>query len=131
MKFHRQTRKRYYEDGYASQCQARVIKIEVDTIELDVTVAFPEGGGQEADHGTITLNNGCAPRFIDARKMYGHSPGIDGFPDVQVGGVIWHKVHPDDVSFLNDLHIGDSVTVRIDMDRRARLMHSHTASPIL
>lgn len=131
MKFHRQTRKRYYEDSYASHCQASVIKIEADAIELDATVAFPEGGGQEADHGTITLNNGNVLRFIDARKMYGHSPEIDGFPDVHVGGVIWHKVHQDDVPLLSDLHIGDSVTVRIDTNRRARLMLSHTASHIL
>jgi len=131
MKFHRQTRQCYYEDNYLSHCQASVSKIEGDMVELDVTVAFPEGGGQEADHGTITLNNGHVLRFIDARKMYGHSPGIDGFPDVQVGGVIWHKVHPDDVSHLSDLHIGDSVTVRIDKDRRAHLMLSHTASHIL
>ena len=131
MKFHRQTRKRYYEDDSLGQCEARVIKIEADMIELDATVAFPEGGGQEADHGTITLKNGRALRFIDARKMYGHSPGIEGFPDVQVGGVIWHKVHPDDVPFLNELHVDDSVMVAIDTDRRARLTLSHTASHIL
>jgi len=131
MKFHRQTRKRYYEDGFLGSCQASVIKIEADMIELDATVAFPEGGGQEADHGTITLDNGSGLRFIDARKMYGHSPGIDGFPDVQVGGVIWHKVHPDDVSLLNQIRIHDSVTVHIDVDRRAWLTLSHTASHIL
>ncbi len=131
MKFHRQTRKRYYEDSYAGHCQASVIKIEANMIELDATVAFPEGGGQEADHGTITLNNGRVLRFIDVRKMYGHAPGINGFPDVQVGGVIWHKVHPDDVSLLSDLHIGDNVAICIDTDRRACLSLSHTASHIL
>lgn len=47
MKFHRQTRKRYYENGYLSQCQAAVVKIEADMIELDSTVAFPEGGGRK------------------------------------------------------------------------------------
>lgn len=40
-------------------------------------------------------------------------------------------MHPDDVSLLSDLHIGDNVAICIDTDRRARLSLSHTASHIL
>lgn len=131
MKFHRKTRKRYYEDPYLSHSDATVVRIEADMVELDATVAFPEGGGQEADHGTIVLADGRILRFVDVKKMYGHTPGIEGYPDVQVDGVIWHKLHVDDQPLLNDLSVGDAVTVRIDIERRARLTLSHTASHIL
>ena len=131
MKFHRQTRKLYYDNMYLSYCQAKIVKIESDMIELDATVAFPEGGGQEADHGTFSLENGNILRFVDVKKMYCHIPGIDGYPDVQVGGVVWHQIHQDDLPLMNSLHVGDRIAVQIDIERRARLTLSHTASHLL
>lgn len=131
MKLDRRTHKLYYDDFYLSQAQAKVVKVGPDFIELDATVAYPEGGGQEGDHGVISLPDGRTFRFIDAKKLYAHLAGLPEFPGVQVEGVIWHMVHPDDQPLLAGLEIGSAVTVGIDIERRARLTLSHTASHLL
>ena len=48
MKFERQTRRLYDSHPYLCETSARIIKIGADFLELDATVAFPEGGGQES-----------------------------------------------------------------------------------
>lgn len=131
MKFERRTQKLYYDDFFLSQARVRVVKVGPDYVELDATVAYPEGGGQEADHGTITLADGQGLRFIWAKKVYAHLSGLAGFPDVQVDGVIWHMIHPEDVALLAGVQPGCEVTVAIDVERRARLSLSHTASHLL
>jgi Ser-tRNA(Ala) deacylase AlaX len=131
MKFERRTQKLYYDDFFLSQAKVKVVKVGPDYIELDATVAYPEGGGQEADHGTITLADGRVLRFIWAKKVYAHLSGLAEFPDVQVDGVIWHTIHPDDVAMLAEVQHGSDATVAIDVERRARLSLSHTASHLL
>jgi Ser-tRNA(Ala) deacylase AlaX len=131
MKFERRTQKLYYEDFFLSETTAKVIKVGTDYIELDATVAYPEGGGQEADQGTISLADGRVLRFIWAKKVYAHMSGLPEFPDVQVDGVIWHMIHPDDQSLLNEVCTAVDVTVAIDIERRARLSLSHTASHLV
>ncbi len=131
MKFERRTQKLYYDDFYLSQAKAKIVKVGSDYIELDATVAYPEGGGQEADHGTITLDDGRVLRFVWAQKVYAHLSGLAEFPDVQIDGVIWHTIHPDDVAMLAQVQPGSGATVEIDVERRARLSLSHTASHFL
>lgn len=131
MKLDRRTCKLYYEDFYLSQADAKIVKVGPDYIELDATVAYPEGGGQEADQGIISLRDGRNIRFIGAKRLYGHLPGLPDFPGVQVEGVIWHLIHPDDQTMLTGLEISAAVTVSIDIERRARLSLSHTASHLL
>lgn len=131
MKLERQTEKLFYRDFHLAQARAVVVKTGADFIELDATVAYPEGGGQEADTGTIALDGGPLVRFAWAKKMYGQRAGISGFEDVQVGGVIWHMVAHEDEALLAHFAPGMSVTVSIDVERRARLSLSHTASHFL
>lgn len=127
----RKTSKRYYEDFNLDRCIATVVKLGAGHVELDATVAYPEGGGQDADHGVIALRNGVEIRFIHAKKMYGDHLALADFPDIQVGGVIEHIVHPDDIGQLANLRVGDAVEVRIDRLRRAQLSLSHTACHLL
>lgn len=127
----RQTRKLYYEDCYLVGCTAKIIRVGGDYLELDQTVAYPEGGGQEADHGVIYLDGGLALRFVDAKKMYGMPARLPDFPDVQVGGVIWHLIAPEDQPLMSHVREGQEVYVRIDAMRRAWLALSHTASHLL
>lgn len=131
MKLDRRTHKLYYDDFYLSQAEANVVKIGADYIELDATVAYPEGGGQEGDRGTIVLRDGRQIRYIDTKKLYTNLAGLPEFPGVQVDGVIWHMVHPDDQPLLASVTIGEAVTVNIDIERRARLSLSHTASHLM
>lgn len=131
MPLDRHTRKLYNEHPWLRSARTRVTKIGPDTVELAATVAFPEGGGQESDQGHIALDDGRIVRFIHARKIYGELAGLPGFPDLQVGGVIWHQVHPEDLPLLHDMEAGQSATVCIDVERRARLSLSHSASHLL
>ncbi|MBS0553454.1 MAG: alanyl-tRNA editing protein [Proteobacteria bacterium] len=127
----RTTRKRYYEDPYLTRCPAHVVRSGGDYIELDSTVAYPEGGGQESDRGLIHLPDGRRVRFVEAKRMYGYAPRLEGFPDIQVDGVIWHVIHPDDRSVAAGIKEGTPVGVEIDVERRARLTLSHTASHLV
>jgi alanyl-tRNA synthetase len=127
----RKTRKLYYENPFLAECAAKIVKIGANHIELDATVAYPEGGGQEADHGVMVLGDGREVRFVDARKMYGNRVQIPNFPNIQVDGIIEHVVHQDDLKLLPELSAGTEVTVRIDRLRRAQLSLSHTASHLL
>lgn len=131
MKFERRTEKRYYDDFFLCETHARVVKIGPDFIETDATVAYPEGGGQEADVGTIEFPDGQRLRFIWAKKMYAHSSRMREFPEVKLDGVIWHMIHPDDMHRLATAPAGAPVIIRIDRERRARLSLSHTASHLL
>ncbi|MFM0291712.1 MULTISPECIES: alanyl-tRNA editing protein [Paraburkholderia] len=125
------TNKLYYSDNSLFRVKAIVSKIGNDYVELDATVAYPEGGGQESDIGTLTLLDGNAIRFIHARKMYGQRANIPDFPDIQTGGVVEHVIHPEDVQHLATLTKGDEIQVSIDTLRRARLSLSHTASHLV
>lgn len=126
----RTTEKLYYDDQYLTECTAHITRLYTEAIELNRTVAFPEGGGQEADHGVIQTPVGGI-RFIQVKKMYGVPCTIDGFRGVKTGGVILHLVHTDDLPLLARLDIGMPVTVRIDALRRAKLTLSHSASHFL
>jgi alanyl-tRNA synthetase len=127
----RATRKHYYEDPYLSCCPAVVVRSGEDYIELDGTVAYPEGGGQESDRGVIRLASGRVVRFVEAKRMYGHAPQLEGFPDIQVEGVIWHMIHPDDRAIAATIQAGAAIEVEIDVERRARLSLSHSASHLV
>jgi Ser-tRNA(Ala) deacylase AlaX len=129
--FIRSTRKLYYLDPYLSAIESNITKIGSDYLELDATVAYPEGGGQESDQGVLCLPDQTMIRFVHARKMYGHRANLADFPDIQVGGVIEHVIHPDDIARLARLHAGTQVNISIDKVRRAQLSLSHTASHLL
>ncbi|MGV3655379.1 MAG: alanyl-tRNA editing protein [Noviherbaspirillum sp.] len=127
----RRTTLLYYEDMFLNRASAHVVEIGEDYIELDRTVAYPEGGGQEADTGMIIRNNGQSIRFTGAKKLLGRMIFLDEFPNIQVEGVIRHLVHPEDAFLLSACRVGEKVDVAIDIERRARLSLSHTASHLL
>ena len=59
-----QSTQKYYEaDAYRTEAAGRILAAEPDgngggKIALDGTVFYPEGGGQPADRGTLTLPDG-------------------------------------------------------------------------
>lgn len=126
----RETEKLYYQDQYLTVCDARITKLHSEAIELDRTIAFPEGGGQEADRGIIATPIGPV-RFEQVKRIYGTPQFIEGFKGVTSGGVILHLVHTEDLPLLAKLEAGMPVRVRIDALRRAKLTLSHSASHFL
>src|SRR5207302_1007999 len=86
--------------------RAKVLAVEGEAVDLDQTYFYPEGGGQEADHGTIA-----------DREVY----------DVQrMGTSILHFVRGDATSVLKK-----RVACVIDGERREALMRNHTATHIV
>jgi misacylated tRNA(Ala) deacylase len=98
----------FRDDPYLKSCQATILAVHGDTVELDRTVFYPLGGGQAGDTGRIG-----AWRVIDTRK----GPGPD-----QVFHVLEPGSHP---------AAGGKVELSLDWERRHRLMRLHTALHLL
>jgi misacylated tRNA(Ala) deacylase len=98
----------FRENPYLKACEATVVAVNGNAIELDRTVFYPLGGGQAGDTGKI------GPwRVIDTRK--GAS-----------GDSVLHLLEPD-----AKLAPGEKLDIEIDWERRHRLMRLHTALHLL
>jgi len=98
----------FYEHPFDQTFEARVIDVmDGDSVILDRTMLYPEGGGQPADHGTLE-KGGWEFRVIDVQK---------------VGDVVLHKLEKP-----NGLQKGDLVKGRLDMRRRLAHARHHTAT---
>lgn len=127
----RSTRKLYYEDAFLRSCRADVVKVTDQGVELDRTVAFPEGGGQEGDQGVLVLADGSQVRFVDTRKAYGRACTVADFPAINVDCIVRHVIAPEDAARAAALQPGDAVEVRIDAARREALSVAHTAAHLV
>jgi misacylated tRNA(Ala) deacylase len=98
----------FRDDAYLKACDATVVSVQGNTVELDRTVFYPMGGGQAGDTGTLG-----AARVLDTRKGSG-------------GDSVLHIV--DDASSLS---VGAKVDAALDWERRHRLMRYHTVLHLL
>lgn len=100
------SRLRVHEDGKKQKFFAKVLAVEGTGVVLDQTFFYPEGGGQEADRGTIR--------------------GYDVIDVQQAGDSVVHflKVTP------SNLAVGKRVKCEIDWGRRQKLKRHHTATHI-
>ncbi len=96
------TEKVYYHDPYMKELQAIVTEVKGGDVELDKTIFYPGGGGQECDTGSID--------GIPVSKVY---------EDEQ--GRIWHSL------LSNPFSKGDMVRLILNWERRYDLMKAHTA----
>jgi alanyl-tRNA synthetase len=100
------TKTAYYENMNETSFKAKVMAVEGDYVILDQTLFYPEGGGQEADRGTL---NGVS--VLDVQKE---------------GKVILHKVE-DALKFKAEATVSGCV----DAERRKQLTQHHTATHII
>jgi alanyl-tRNA synthetase len=100
----------FYAHPFDETFEAKVVDVCDDSVILDKTLFYPEGGGQPADHGVIE-KGGLISRVIDVQK---------------VGDVVLHKLEKSD-----GLQKGDLVTGRIDMKRRLAHARHHTATHLV
>ncbi|HKZ89684.1 MAG TPA: alanine--tRNA ligase [Thermoplasmata archaeon] len=100
------TRLRVYEDRRKRRFRAKVLAVVGDGVVLDQTYFYPEGGGQEPDHGSLG-----GLEVVDVQKA---------------GPTVLHRVRGD-ASGL----VGKKVACEIDDVRRRALMSHHTATHLV
>jgi Ser-tRNA(Ala) deacylase AlaX len=100
------TKKLFWNNPYLSKLQTRVAGVKGNDITLEETIFYAFSGGQESDHGTIG-NHPVLKACKESREIvYTLDEG--------------HGLKP-----------GDPVVIRIDWDRRYRLMRLHFAAEIV
>jgi alanyl-tRNA synthetase len=89
---------------------------EGDDIEitLDQTPFYAEGGGQLADHGTVTFGDGSVVEIVDAQRPIGE------LITVHRGRVV-----------RGQISVGDSLIAQIDVGRRKAISRAHTATHLV
>ena len=98
----------FRDDAYLKGCEATVVAVHENAVELDRTVFYPMGGGQAGDTGKIG-----DWRVVDTRK--GAAPES-----------VLHLLEPGTIPT-----VGTKVDLTLDWERRHRLMRLHTALHLL
>ncbi len=100
------TKKLYWEQPYAHDFTAKVVSVEGPKVVLDQTLFYPRGGGVSCDIGTL-------------------------------GGIKVTETTKDSDRIIHGLEappssgVGETVSGKIDWERRHRLMRMHTAGHLL
>ncbi len=108
------TEELFREDGYLKSCRATITSITGNAVCVDRTVFYPTGGGQPGDQGELVRNDGSVVKIGDTRK------------DRETGAHL-HILESED----NLPEKGETVTLKIDWDRRHRLMRMHSCLHML
>ena len=103
------TERLYSTDAYLDVCDARVVAVTPSGVVLDRTVAYARGGGQPGDTGILTT---------DAGELV----IVDSFVDRESGELMHALAEGTALP-----SVGAPVRVAIDVDRRRRIMRTHTA----
>ncbi len=104
----------FRDDAYLQTATARVVAVDARGIELDRTIFYPQGGGQQGDTGTLSRPDGERIAVADTRK--GEAP--DRVLHVAAPGASLPQP-------------GEIVTLEIDWARRYSLMRLHTALHVM
>jgi len=104
------TEKVFYQDSYQNTHTSEVVEVIGNGVLLAATVFYPLGGGQPGDQGSLTIN-GRDYSVVDTR-----------YADDRHN--IVHYLDTDDLSAIQ---VGDRVDMRLDWERRHRLMRMHTS----
>jgi misacylated tRNA(Ala) deacylase len=104
----------FRDDAYLKEATARVIAASERGIELDRTIFYPMGGGQQGDAGRIRRERGEPLSVVDTRKG-------------ETEGSVLHLLPPG--SALPE--VGETVVLEIDWTRRYALMRLHTALHVM
>ncbi|MDV0447776.1 Alanine--tRNA ligase [Methanosarcinaceae archaeon Ag5] len=108
-----QTKRFYYDEPDRMEFEGVVLDVFGDYVVLDNTFFYPEGGGQEADHGMI-----MAGTFV-----------YDVIDVQMIDGIVVHKLDVSDRELL--INRGDMVIGQVDKNRRMAHSRHHTATHII
>jgi misacylated tRNA(Ala) deacylase len=101
----------YHTNSFTYECTAKVVAVEGDEIALDATVFYYGGGGQMADRGIISWNDGQHQANVIAMNKSKE--------------IVWHTLD------FTPPPVGTEVVGTIDWDFRYKMMRTHTALHIL
>jgi len=104
----------FRDDAYLKACEATVVAMRGDSLELDRTVFFPAGGGQPGDRGVLRLADGTEFEVIDTRK----------------GELADHVLHVLPTGSAPPA-VGSKLKAELEWDLRYRHMRFHTALHLL
>ncbi len=96
----------FWDDPYLTEIEAEVKTVNANVITLDRTIAYAFAGGQQTDFGTIG-----GYEVIEARK--------DG---KEIYYTITHE---------HSLRVGDAAVIKIDWEKRYRIMKLHFAAELV
>jgi len=96
----------FWENPYLKEINARVTSVNDNVITLDRTIAYAFSGGQASDSGRINEY-----KIIEVKKF---------------GKEILYTIDPD-----HHLKVNDGVIVKIDWDKRYKIMKLHFAAEII
>ena len=102
----------FRDNPYLKGCEATVVAVHDNAVELDRTVFYPMGGGQAGDIGEMRGKIGTW-QVVDTRK--GSTPDS-----------VLHLLAPGSAPA-----VGAKVELQVDWERRHRLMRLHTALHLL
>lgn len=98
-------------DPYLRETQATVVSAASDSVVLDRTILYAEGGGQAPDHGVI--------------RWTGHEAHVVDSQQPEKNGPVTHKLEGPVPA------AGTAVVVEVDWPRRHGLMRHHTAAHVI
>ena len=104
----------FRDDAYAKTATARVVAADERGIELDRTIFYPMGGGQQGDVGVLVRGNGQQIAIVDTRK----GDAVDS---------VRHIAAP----AMPPPEAGETVELELDWPRRYALMRLHTALHVM
>ncbi len=104
----------FRDDPYLKTATARVVAVTERGIELDRTIFYPQGGGQQGDSGTLTRASGERIAIVDTRK----GDAFDSVVHVPAEGA-------------PALEIDETLQLDLDWARRYALMRLHTALHVM
>jgi Ser-tRNA(Ala) deacylase AlaX len=116
------TIKLYHEVPHVLTTRSTVLEVGASHVVLDRTPFYPEGGGQEGDHGRIG-----SLRVVDTTKRGGRPVVHPELPRVDVETEVVHHVEGSPAS----LAVGAGVEVEVDAGRRRLLTRLHSASHLV
>lgn len=99
-------RKVFWEDPYQTELNTKIKSVDNNIVTLDATIAYAFSGGQQSDDGTI---NGY--KILTAKK---------------VDKEIYYTIEQP-----HSLKVGDDVFMKIDWDKRYKIMKLHFAAEII
>src|SRR5713101_5598201 len=101
-------------DAYLKTARAQIVAVHERGVELDRTIFYPMGGGQQGDTGELVRANGERTAIVDTRK----GDAIDS---------VLHIAAPT----MPRPEVGETVALEIDWARRYALMRLHTALHVM